>query len=271
MNFTHFELRIPSSFIRNLTDNPDKFYRKKSYPKIKYGRPQLNKDGSQKIRNVVNPEFRLKTFQTEINRHLQTIQLSPCMFGGVAGRNHIDNALEHIESKFFLTIDLKNFFGKISNRRVNHLFLNHGFTWNQARILTKLTTYKNCLPQGAPTSTSIANLIFSQTAAELQNLCNQKGITFSCYVDDLTFSATKDFKPALIEIFALLVQDGFFVHQSKIKYNVGSCEVTGLFIKNKQLKLEKEMLKNSQTPGIKAYAELVSKANLKVSKIIGLA
>jgi RNA-directed DNA polymerase len=260
------ELQITTTFIKRLSDNADTYYIKTSQPKMKFGRPQIDKDGLEKMRHIVKPIPILKIKQKQINSFIQTIPLPSSMFGGIKERNNLQNAAPHKNSRFFLTIDLKSFFSNITNTNVNRIFRSCGFSWREARILTKLTTYQGSLPQGAPTSTTLANLVFSSTALRLEKFCSGKKIIFTNFVDDLTFSAKNDFKYCKSNILEILKQDGFFVNHNKIHYRKGACEITGLFLKNGQLGLDKEMLKNINKPGIRAYVNLLAAFNSALKK-----
>jgi RNA-directed DNA polymerase len=158
---------------------------------MKFGKPQEGKNNSIKLRHLIPPVQSLKLIQSRICNHLQKVYLPDCMYGAVDESNNVLNALQHIESKYFFTIDLKDFFSKISHKQVHQMFIENGYCWEAARILTKLTTYKYNLPQGAPTSPVIANLAFKQTALQLMEIIKGYGITFTTFLDDLTFSSKK--------------------------------------------------------------------------------
>jgi len=250
-------MNIP--FIKSLIKKPNKFYRQYSQPKMKFGMSQLKKDGSVKFRTIQSPIDCLKSYQREVCRIIQNIQLPNCMYGSIRGRNNILNALNHIENKFFFKIDLKDFFRNITNTRVHQTLLSYGFSWWDARNITLLTTFNGSLPQGAPSSPAMANLIFSSTALKLDKLCKKKGIIFTAYMDDLTFSSKTDFNNLTDDLLQLITTEGFFVNHNKIQYRVNTCEVTGLIIKNGKLNLEKEMRQRLYQPGVKAYSNLVNK------------
>lgn len=74
------------------------------------------------------------------------------------------------------------------------MFLREGCTPTIARILTKLTTLKYQVPQGIPTSTFIANMVFKPTGLEIDQLAKEHHIKFSMFVDDITLSSKSDFK-----------------------------------------------------------------------------
>jgi RNA-directed DNA polymerase len=254
------ELNTGKNFITTLTSNSDKFYYRKIKPKMKFGKYQLGENDSIRLRHLIPPVQKLKIIQQRICTQLQKIELPDSMYGSIEGYSNISNALLHVENTFFFKIDLKDFFSRISNNQVHHALIENGFSWQAARILTKLTTYKGSLPQGAPTSPVLANLAFARTARQLEILSKQYDITFSVFLDDLIFSSKKDFKFLTSKIINIIKQNGFFPHNKKIKYRKLFCEVTGLMVGSGKLKLitvmQKEALHNSR---IKGYAMSVEK------------
>jgi len=181
------------------------------------------------------------------------------MHGGVPKRNNVLNALCHIDNLFFLTIDLKNFFGNITNTQVHQTLISRGLRWEEARIITRLTTLKGSLPQGAPTSTTLANLAFAPTTKLLEDFCKERDIIFTAFVDDLTFSSSRNFKHLVDQIIAILQNNGFFVNLKKIHYKKGCCEITGVFIKKGKLSLPKSILERVEKVEIRRYVHSVEK------------
>ena len=94
-------------------------------------------------------------------------------------------------------------------------------------MITKLTTWKYELPQGTPTSTHLANLVFLKTDFELIELCNRNGLTYTRYVDDLTFSSQQDFREVLNDILEIVKSNGFQLSYRKTKYK-GKQNITGI-------------------------------------------
>jgi RNA-directed DNA polymerase len=258
LNELYNQLGVSKSLISTLTLNLDKFYYKHTQPKKKFGKDQKDEHGNIKYRHLLPPVKSLKEVQERICNHLQKIDLPDCMYGAIAGSNNVFNALQHIENKYFFTVDLKNFFTKINNKQVHSTFIENGYCWNAARILTKLTTYNYGLPQGAPTSPVIANLAFKQTALKLVELIKYYDITFTIFLDDLTFSSKKDFKHLHAAILERIRADNFYTHHKKIHYRENICDVTGLFVGNGKLKMHPQMLEEAKTNyHVKNYVEYV--------------
>lgn len=241
----------------NLYHYPKAFYRQFEQSKKKFGAPQINPDGSIRKREISKPIDLLKDRQRKIHNELKSLSLPDCMYGGVDKKNNVDNALQHLYNNFFLTIDLKNFFSNITNSRIHQMLIAKGLTWESARIITRITTFNGCLPQGAPTSTTLANLAFAPTAALLQQFCGVRGIQFTVFVDDLTFSSSRCFKHHVKEILEILKNNAFYVNPQKIHYKRNCCEITGIIVKNGKLRLPNEILRNSNNPQIKAYIDSV--------------
>lgn len=265
-----YTLKFDQLEIDTIINNIDKFYGEKVNPKLdKFGNPKLDNNGTPKKR-IINPsKRRLKVLQNRINKNvLSKIQIPDYAFGAVKGKSNITNAKQHQGKKYKFTTDLKDFFPSISNKSVFQMFLRHGFSPSVSRILTQLTTYKGRIPQGAPTSSTVANLVFIRTGDILQKLSKTYGLTFTSFVDDLTFSSKTDFKDKVPEILDVISQE-FKISHKKTNYSRNP-NVTGLHPMNNHLKLPKsfeEKLLNlhertpEQISGLLMYKELVEKIN----------
>jgi RNA-directed DNA polymerase len=186
------------------------------------------KDGTIKQRTIRPSLKELKVVQTNIkNRILAPIELPNCVHGGVKKRSNISNAKPHQGNKYQFTTDLQEFYPNIDFQKVYNTFIGLKFSPHYTHWLTKLTTWKYELPQGTPTSTHIANLVFLQTDIKLIELCNKHGITYTRYVDDLTFSSQQDFRHLLNNILNIVTSDGFKLSYRKTKYS-GNQTITGI-------------------------------------------
>jgi RNA-directed DNA polymerase len=186
------------------------------------------KDGTIKQRTIRPSLKELKTIQSNIkNRILAPIELPSCVHGGVKKRSNVSNAKPHQGNKYQFTTDLQEFYPNIDFQKVYDTFIGLKFSPHYAHWLTKLTTWKYELPQGTPTSTHIANLVFLETDLKLIELCNKHGITYTRYVDDLTFSSQQDFRHLLNDILNIITSNGFKLSYRKTKYS-GNQTITGI-------------------------------------------
>jgi RNA-directed DNA polymerase len=120
------------------------------------------------------------------------------------------------------------------------MFVAFDFSPTVSRYLTKLTTYKGKLPQGAPTSPIVANLVFVKTGKRLQEFATKNNLTFTSFVDDLTFSSPIDFKEKTEDILSVIKADGFKISHKKTNYKSKFPTVTGIVVKNNNLDLTNE-------------------------------
>jgi len=231
--------------IEYIIENIDVYY-------ISWEKKKLDKDtnlpiiinGKPKTRQLNSTKIELKRIQKRIYKFLLfNTELPNYAYGGVSKRDNVLNAKQHQGNKYIFTTDLKSYFPSISHKQVFSLFLKLGCTPTISRLLTKLTTYKHQLPQGVPTSTLLANLIFRETGNQIVSFCEQHNITFTSFVDDLTFSSKKCFKEKTYVILDILRQNGFSVSHKKTFYKTKNPIITGVVCQNNKLKLEQHYYK----------------------------
>ena len=230
LNRLSFELHIKREVLEHVANNKAKFYR----PYIK---PEKKRDGSTKERRIDNPSRAIRQIQKRINRIIlrpECSNLPDCMTGSIPGRSIKDNAKPHVGSEAILSVDIANCFPSITSSMVYEIFrIRLGCSPAVAKILTKLTTYGDRIPQGAPTSPSLCNLVMEPLVIELQQLCLKNKVTFTQYVDDLTFSGKQEtllsLKPKVTK---LVEKHGFKVNVRKLKLATQSerMEITGLVV-----------------------------------------
>jgi RNA-directed DNA polymerase len=109
--------------------------------------------------------------------------------------------------------------------------------YDTANVFTKLTTLKGVLPQGAPSSPVIANLVAVEMIKEISSFVEPFNITFTSYLYDLCFSSNTNFKRLVPEIIAMIKRNYFFPAYKKIHYRIGSCEITGLIVSGNELRI----------------------------------
>lgn len=196
------------------------------------GEVKTYKDGTSK-RRVIRPSLnKLKAIQERIkDKILSSVDIPNNVHGGIKKRNNITNAKAHQGNKYQFTTDLQDFFPSISAKQINKALMLVGFSNHAARLITKLVTWKHELPQGTPTSTHIANIVFLETDQKLIEFCNLHGITYTRFVDDLTFSSQKDFKNSLNELLEIVLSSGFKIGYRKTLYS-GNQTITGIPVYN---------------------------------------
>lgn len=227
-------LKFAPTILRDILNNVDIHYSEWAEKKIDKisSKVKTYADGTEKLRFIRTPKHDLKTVQRSINRNiLSKCPLPPNIHGGVKGKSNITNAKCHKGNKYIFTTDLQEFYPGIKVKQVYGFFLKLGYTNLVAGWLTKLTTWKGELPQGTPTSPLLANLIFSQADSYLIELSDENSITYTRYVDDLTFSSPKDFKRLVPIILENIQKIGFKINFRKTHYQ-GQQLITGIEVRN---------------------------------------
>ena len=150
-------------------------------------------------------------------------------------RGVLTNAAPHAGHDWLINIDLRNFFHTVKLDKVKDYFSSLGYEDEVVKTLTALCTYKSRLPQGAPTSPMLSNIIASTMDVMMLKYCNKRGIVYTRYADDLTFSANSDVEvPPIEDIYKIVYLNGFKVNRMKTKVRYKGCrqEVTGLTVTN---------------------------------------
>ena len=133
-----------------------------------------------KIRILHLPERKLKLLQQKICRHiLSTIVPLRCVHGGVRGRSVVTNAQRHIGKAIVFCIDVQDFFPSVSLQTVQAVFEALGFRTEALNLLVRATTWDGQLPQGAPTSSAVANLSMTRIDIRLEGLANKNGFDYT--------------------------------------------------------------------------------------------
>ena len=140
-------------------------------------------------RSIEAPSDKLKTLQRRVLwRLLEPLAVRPCATGFVRGRSIVDNARPHVGQGVVINMDLADFFGSITTEQVQAVFAAHGWNEEAATILARICTSEGRLPQGAPTSPALSNLVCRRLDARLSALAARAQGQYTGYADDLTFS-----------------------------------------------------------------------------------
>jgi len=120
---------------------------------------------------------------------LKPLALPHYLCGGVPGKTILDNVFMHLGAPVLITLDVRSFFRSITNRQVYNVWRNVlNCSPRIAATLTRLTTFERHLPQGAPTSSLLANLVLYSSDAAIRSACAAHQVAYSTWVDDLAFS-----------------------------------------------------------------------------------
>lgn len=175
------------------------------------------RDGT--VRHLSVPDPLLKTIQRRIaDRLLPLLPVSPWATAYRYGAGPLRNAAPHAGKPLILKLDIRDFFGSVLYSTVKE-FAFPAFIYAEPLrvLLTILCYYDEGLPQGAPSSPAISNLILRDLDQAVGTWCTRRGITYTRYCDDLTFSGSFDAGEVQAFAEAELRSRGFFLNPRKTR------------------------------------------------------
>lgn len=168
------------------------------YPKYFYRYFKIKKDNG-KMRTISEPLPNLKDIQNWILKEiLYKIKVSRYAKGYVPNRSIKDHVRYHTNEEHVLTMDIENFFGNIKFSLTENIFKEVGYSILVSNLITKLCYLDNSLPQGAPTSPYISNIVMYEFDEEMSIYCRKNNLKYTRFADDLAFSGKID-NESLIE------------------------------------------------------------------------
>jgi RNA-directed DNA polymerase len=252
------EMGVEYTYLKFLIGEENVKYEHK-YRRYKYFKLQKKRGG---YREIMVPSKDLKYIQKWILVNiLYSYKLCQSCKGFLPKQSIVSNAIVHENSEKILKIDLLKFYDSITFDRVVRVFESFGYVKNLSISLAKLVTAKNrrtywedfdekskiilakirgpetaVLPQGAPTSPMLANIIATDLDRKLEILASKLNFRYSRYADDLTFSITENEGVLPYEhiVANIIESEGFFLNPNKVKIRKKGQRqyVTGLTVTN---------------------------------------
>lgn len=219
-------------------------------PQKRYQEFQIARRDGAKPRLIRAPIKPIKDLQRSLAQMLDRAYRPPVhAHGFVKGRGPVTSATRHEQQKWVLKLDIEDFFPSIHFGRVYGLFGAYPFHYPHevATTLAQLCCHQNELPQGAPTSPVISNLICRGMDKDLAELARRERCFYSRYADDLCFSTNRNAFPSGLatrdsegvklgdEILSILENHGFSPHAQKTQlvFRAQRQRVTGLVVNAK--------------------------------------
>lgn len=224
-------LRISEDVLRRTLVQIQKHYTPYEIPKATGG-----------MRSILIPSLHLKTIQKRINREIFShVQYPSYLYGGIEEKDYVKNAKAHAGAYVVIALDARNFYPSIQFEDVvgifQHLFK---FSPNASQLLAELCTFEGKVPQGACTSSHIANLVLHDVEyRRVQHFVNCK-LTYTRLLDDICISAARPLSQDTIEdvirqVAAMLKPKNIRLHNKKKRISSKSnphelMEITGLWL-----------------------------------------
>lgn len=230
-------IHISKYTIYQLSHHSDKYYKIYEVPKKSGG-----------VRIICQPNKKLKGLQSWILVNiLNKIQVSPSCKGFRKGSSTLDNALPHIGANTILNLDLKDFFPTVTAKQVYNIFKTIGYNNLISTVFTNICTYEQRLPQGSPCSPMLANLSTWTLDLRIQGYVGKRGISYTRYADDLSFSGLNPTKVVkIIPMIKTIIEDENFKVNHKKTRIAGAARaktITGLVINENSVGIGKKQYK----------------------------
>jgi hypothetical protein len=216
---------------------------KKNHPQLRHYYYRVLTKPSGSIRLIEAPKSRLKHLQRQIlARILDPIPPHPAVHGFVKGRSILSFVAPHVGQRVVLRMDLQDFFPSLTGPRIQAFFRTAGYPESVADLLGGICSNavprdiwnpvqppwdiramyaQPHLPQGAPTSPALANILCWRVDCRLAGLAEAAGAQYTRYADDLAFSGGEAFDRSVerfsIHVAAILGEEGFPVNHRKTR------------------------------------------------------
>lgn len=193
--------------------------------------------GNGEARLLHVPDMFMKSIQKSIARNILAYEeISPYAIAYRGGGSTKKNAAPHIGKETVMKCDIKKFFDHITFPMLRaKVFSETKYSKSNSILLSALCIYQDSIPQGAPTSPAISNIILRDFDDRVGSWCRDRNITYTRYCDDMTFSGS--FDPADVKQFIKmeLFREGFFLNDKKtvVLHPGQRMEVTGIVVNEK--------------------------------------
>ena len=249
------EMGLDSSMYHPFTEKQLNFYCNPNHTFHRYRQFKIKKK-SGGFRQITAPRTRSFMMMLSAVNELFRSMYTPSEFamGFTDGRSVVSNASVHVDMNYVFNIDLKDFFPSIHQARVWKRLQVPPFKFPQliASLLAGLCCMKESredgegkkknvfvLPQGAPTSPIITNMICDKLDFYLSRLAKRFNMNYTRYADDITFSSMhyvyrKDGK-FMLELERIIKKQGFSINEAKTRLQKKGSrqEVTGIVVSDK--------------------------------------
>lgn len=193
-------------------------YAVSNHTSLHYHSVEIKKRGGG-MRHLLVPDALLCTIQKNLLHHvLDGLQVSEYATAYKKQMSVVDNARPHVGQEQILKLDIKDFFGNITFFMVyQSAFPGIYFPPAVRKMLAELCCYEDYLPQGAPTSPMVSNLVMKSFDEYIGNWCASRQISYTRYCDDLTFSGVFDVRQLKNKVRNYLRTMGFELNERKTR------------------------------------------------------
>lgn len=210
------------------------------------------KNGSRRI-NYVPEKSDLYSLQKNLNKFYLDKQVMPvCTKGFKKGENYLSYLESHIGNKYFLRLDILDFFPSIKKEAIEDALVDYVISENSEekgkiiKLISDVVTYNDVLPQGAATSPTISNIVMAKLDQRILKYCQVFGIVYTRYADDMLFSSEffnfEEKKWFIKKIKHILSTYALKLNYNKIKYGYTEISLNGYVVSQMGIRLSRNRL-----------------------------
>lgn len=205
--------------VREIVKNKKQYY---------YSYPIQKSNGGK--RYIDAPFGKLKEYQERIlKRYLYQYGPHPIAYGFAKNKNPVMAAEQHVGATIVVAMDIKNFFNSISKKQVEETLIYMQSNkrrlkspWDIIPVITEVLTLRKAVPQGAPTSPAISNLVMLKNDKIFKNLAKKYNGKVTRYADDIVFSTkdeefAKDLPKVIPQVKGILRRTKFYLNHEKTR------------------------------------------------------
>ncbi|MFJ8088872.1 reverse transcriptase family protein [Lysinibacillus sp. NPDC095746] len=156
-------------------------------------------NGKNRDISAINSNTKLYHLQRKLLKNfLNNIPLPNCVCGFVEGKSYLDFLKPHCGKKYYIRLDIKNFFNSIKSINIAKVLDEYIQLENQEqkqqviKDICKIVTLNDSLPQGAVTSPQLSNIFFRRLDIRIRNYCRKFKVEYTRYADDMLFSSMEE-------------------------------------------------------------------------------
>lgn len=200
------ELGLSGKMLYSVSNHTHRHYRATAIPK-----------GNGETRKLYVPDDMLMAIQRRIHQQLLSQeQISVYATAYRPGGSTLSNAQPHVGKSVLLKLDIRHFFDNLIYPIVKEkAFPASKYSEANRILLALLCIHKDALPQGAPTSPAISNIIMREFDDAVGTWCTERDIAYTRYCDDMTFSGDFDPRPVIRLVKEQLRKLGLFLNDKK--------------------------------------------------------
>jgi RNA-directed DNA polymerase len=217
---------------------PSDFYTKFTVPKP-----------NGELRTIRPPRKVLRHIQrTLLQEFYRRVRVRSCLHGGIRGRSILTHAIPHVGRQMVATLDIRKFFPSTTCLHIEPIIKDLGFSDEAAEVILSLVMFDNELPQGAPTSSLLANLAFNAGDSSFIKICQKKKLRYTRYVDDIAISGDCDFSELRGPFVKAIESTNYSIANEKIHFMPQGVRqtITGLVV-NERMRPTRKFVNNLNT------------------------